>query len=209
MSTALLRRVVTDGLYIQCSYKWKTGKSLDLENPQSFNEKLQWLKLYDRREWYSSLVDKYEVRKFVEEKIGKDYLIPIIGVWDRFEDIDLEKLPKQFVLKCTHDSGGVIVCPDKEKFDFGKAQRNINKWLKRNYYHRSKEWPYKNVKPRIICEKYMADESGTQLKDYKVFCFNGEPKIIQVDFDRFKEHKKNMYDPQWNYVHILCKKESA
>lgn len=148
------------------------------------------------------MVDKYEVRNYIKNIIGEEYLIPLIGVYDSFEEIDFDKLPNQFVLKCTHDSGGIVICYDKSKFNIDAARKKINKHLKRNYYYSGREWPYKNIKPRIICEKYMVDESGTELKDYKIFCFNGVPRIIQVDFNRFKEHKRNMYDTGWNYIPI-------
>ena len=193
---------MSDSFYLKMIFRAKLGYSLDLKNPKTFNEKLQWLKLYDCNPLYTQLVDKYEVRKFVAEKIGEEYLIPLLGVWDRFEDIDFDALPSQFVLKCTHDSGSVVICKDKTAFDIKVAQNKLNKCLKRNFYYVGREWPYKDVKPRIICEKYMEDESGAELKDYKIFCFNGMPKIIQVDFDRFTNHKRNLYDVEWNYIPV-------
>ena len=193
---------LTDDKYLQIKFKLNTGRKLDLINPKTFNEKLQWLKLNDRNPQYTILVDKYEVRKYIEKILGKSYLIPLIGVWNKFEDIDFSKLPDQFVLKCTHNSGGNIICKDKSKFDIKKARKKINKNLNRNYYYRAREWPYKNVKPKIVCEKYIVDESGDELKDYKIFCFNGEPKIIQVDFNRFSDHKRNLYDINWNYIPV-------
>lgn len=200
MRLPLIRHLVTDKLFIQCSYKWKMRKKLNLENPKSFNEKIQWLKLYDRNPIYTNLVDKYEVRKYIAKEIGEEYLIPLIGVWDKFDEIDFTKLPQQFVLKCTHDSGGIVICKNKDNFDIKAAKKKLNKSLKRNYYYYSREWQYKNVKPRIICEKYMVDETGTGLKDYKIFCFSGIPKIIQVDYNRFIDHKRNIYDVEWNYI---------
>lgn len=192
--------LLPDKMFIKLEYRYYTGRKLNLDNPKTFNEKLQWLKLYYRRPEYTKLVDKYEVRKYIAETIGEEYLIPLLGVWDKFDDIDFSKLPNQFVLKCTHDSGGLVICKDKKKFSIEEARKKINKHLKRNFYYVHREWAYKNVKPRIICEKYMVDESGTELKDYKIFCFNGEPKLIQVDYNRFNGHKRNLYDIEWNYI---------
>jgi len=192
-----LSRFVSDKLYLQVQYKIKTGKKLNLKNPKFFSEKIQWLKLYDRNPEYSKLADKYEVRKHISEVIGKDYLIPLLGVWDRFEDIDFSSLPEKFVLKCTHDSKSVIFCADKVSFDIAKAKEKINTRLGKSLYNSNKEWCYRNIIPRIICEEYKTDESGVELKDYKVFCFNGTPMYIQVDFSRFASHKRNMYDLDW------------
>ncbi|EJS00694.1 MULTISPECIES: ATP-grasp fold amidoligase family protein [Bacillus cereus group] len=189
-----------DDKFLETKFWLRTGKKLDLKKPMTFNEKLQWLKLYDRNPEYTQLVDKLEVRKYIEKTIGKEYLIPLLGEWDKFEDIDFNLLPDQFVLKCTHDSGGLIVCEDKGALNLKRAKKKINRSLKRNFYYHGREWPYKNVKPRIICEKFMVDESGIELKDYKIFCFLGEPKIIQVDYNRFEGHKRNLYDVDWNYV---------
>ncbi|ONI47978.1 glycosyl transferase [Candidatus Epulonipiscium fishelsonii] len=194
-----------DKLYLMLCFKSQLGYFPNLNNPKTFNEKLQWLKLHDRNPRYTKLVDKYEVRKYIAKKIGKEYLIPLIGVWDKFEDIDFDKLPNQFVLKTTHDSGGVFICKDKNSFDIEETRKKINSHLKRNYYWGGREWPYKNVKPRIICEKYMVDESGHELKDYKIFCFNGKPKLIQVDYERYINHKRNLYNIKWQYLNLEIK----
>jgi len=194
-----------DTVYLKIMFRAKCSYSLDLKNPKTFNEKLQWLKLYNRNPLYTWLADKYEVRKFIAEKIGDEYLIPLLGVWDSVDEIDFEKLPNQFVLKCNHDSGSVIICNDKNNFNVEKTKEKLRKNLKRNYYWLGREYPYKNIKPRIICEKYMVDESGTELKDYKFFCFNGEPKIIQVNYNRSIDHRLNFYDTKFNYVHIQLK----
>lgn len=200
LSTKGVLKWMPDNLYIPLYYRARTGKKLDLKNPITFNEKLQWLKINDRNDIYTTLVDKYEVRKYIEEKIGAKYLIPLIGVYKRFDEINFDKLPNEFVLKCTHDSGGLVICKDKKELNLQEAKNKINECLKKNYYYRNREWPYKNVKPSIICEKYMVDESGTELKDYKIYCFNGEPKIIQVDYNRFVDHKRNLYDINWNMI---------
>ena len=170
----------SDEKFLKKKFKLIFGRELDLQNPQTFNEKMQWLKLYDRKPIYTTMVDKYEVKKYVADIIGEEYIIPTFGVWDRFEDIDFDKLPNQFVLKCTHDSGGLVICRDKAKFNYKAAKRKINKSLKRNYFWQGREWPYKNVKPRIIAEKYMEDKQSPELIDYKFYCFNGEPRFLYV-----------------------------
>ncbi len=146
------------------------------------------------------MADKYAVKKYVADKIGKEHIIPTLGVWDRFDDIDFDQLPDQFVLKCTHDSGGLIICKDKANLNVRAARKKINRCLRCNYYWRGREWQYKNIKPRIIAEQYMTDESGTELKDYKIFNFDGIPKLIQVDYGRFVEHRRNLYTTDWRYI---------
>ncbi|CAK8582478.1 ATP-grasp fold amidoligase family protein [Priestia megaterium] len=193
-------RIIPDAQFLNLKYKSIVKKKLNLKEPKSFNEKIQWLKLYDRKPEYTELVDKYEVRKYIAEKIGEGYLIPLLGVYDTFDEIDFNSLPSQFVLKPNHTSGDVYICRDKSKIDYVELKKEVTMWLKRRYYWVHREWPYKNIKPRIVCEKYMVDESGSDLKDYKVFCFNGEPKMIQVDYNRFVDHKRNLYDPEWNYI---------
>ena len=190
-------RILPDSVYLSILYRLLMKKKLNLKNPQTFNEKLQWLKLHDRNPEYTKMVDKYEVRRYIADKIGEEYLIPLLGVWDNFDEIDFDSLPEQFVLKCTHDSGGLVICRDKKLFDVNAAKLKIDKCMKRNYFWQNREWPYKNVKPRIIAEKYMVDESGIELKDYKIFCFNGKAEYIEVDFNRHIEHKLNPYDFDW------------
>ena len=191
---------MSDEKYLKLLYKATLKKDLDLENPKTFNEKLQWLKIHDRNPEYTKMVDKYEAKKYVASLIDEEYIIPTIGVYEKFDDIDFDKLPNQFVMKCTHDSGGLVICKDKKTLDIKKARKKINKCLKRNFYYFGREWPYKNVKPRIIIEKYMTDESNEELKDYKVYNFNGEPRVIQVDYNRFVAHKRNLYDKDWKYI---------
>lgn len=197
----MLQRM-SDTAYLKLIYRLIFGRKLDLKNPQTFNEKLQWLKLNDRKTEYTTMVDKYEVKKYIAEKIGEEYIIPTLGVWDNFDDIDFDLLPNQFVLKCTHDSGGLVICKDKSKLDIAKAREKINKALTRRFYYFGREWPYKAVKPRIIAEKYMVDESVSELRDYKFFCFGGVCKCLKVDFDRFIEHRANYYDPQGNLLDL-------
>ena len=197
----IIQSLIPDIFYCSWKYKKYFGKKINLNNPQTFNEKLQWLKLYDRNSLYTNLVDKYEVRKYIAKIIGEEYIIPLIGIWDEFEDIDFSKLPNQFVLKCTHDSGSVLICNDKSKFNIEEAKRKINKALKRNFYYIAREWPYKNVKPRIICEKFISDKDTTP-NDYKVLCFNGKAKLVEVHIDRFGNYKRYFYDEKWNKTKI-------
>ena len=189
-----------DKLYLKLLYQVRMGKKLNLKNPVTFDEKLQWLKLYDRKPEYTNMADKYAVRKYVTDRLGEGYLIPLLGVWERAEEIDFSMLPEQFVLKCTHDSGSILICKDRKSFNVAAAREKLNEKLKTNYYYPSREWPYKNIKPRIIAEKYMTDESQVELKDYKIYTFNGEPYLIQVDFGRFTKHKRNLYTTDWEYI---------
>lgn len=171
---------MSDKAYLKLRYNCIMGKKLNLDNPVTYNEKLQWLKLYDRKPEYTKMVDKYEAKKYVADIIGEEYIIPTLGVWDNVNDIDFDTLPNQFVLKCTHDSGGLVICKDKSELDIENAKNTLNHFLNRNFYNVHREWPYKDVQPRIIAEKYMEDESGKDLKDYKFFCFNGEPKLLYI-----------------------------
>lgn len=194
---------VPDKYYLKLMYRGRVGKKLNLEEPTTYNEKLQWLKLYNRNPIYTNMVDKYEVRNYISETIGEEYLIPLVGVYDKFDDINFDKLPQQFVLKTTHDSGGVVICKDKNNFDIKEAEKKLNKSLKKNYYYHGREWPYKNVKPRIICEKYMEDENEEDLIDYKFMCFNGEPKLIQFHRNRRTNYTLDFYDINWNKTDIV------
>lgn len=187
-------RIIPDDIYIGIKYRLCIGKRLNLNNPKTFNEKLQWLKLYDRKNEYTQFVDKYEVRKYIKKIIGKEYLIPLLGVYNSFDEIDFNELPEQFVLKPTHTSGNIYICKDKSRIDYVKLKKEVNMWLNIEYFWLHREWPYKNVKPRVICEKYMVDESGNDLKDYKFMCFNGKSKIIQLHTDRFGNHRQYLYD---------------
>lgn len=188
-----LKYWLNDKLYLTIQYRCLCGKPMNWDNPQTFNEKLQWLKLYSHNPDYTMMVDKYEVKKYVASIIGEEYIIPTLGVWDKAEDIAWDLLPDQFVLKCTHDSGGLVICRNKEHFDKKSCVRKLNKLLNKQFYYKSREWPYKNVKPRIIAEKYMEDEYG-ELMDYKFFCFNGEPKAIFIATDRLNPNEETKFD---------------
>lgn len=191
---------ISDKRLLKILYKNRIGKKLDLKNPNTFNEKLQWLKLYDRNPDYTKMVDKYEAKKYISNLIGEEYIIPTLGVYNNFDEIDFDKLPNEFVMKCTHDSGGNIICKDKTKLDFKVVREKIERCLKRNYYNVGREWPYKNVKPRIIVEKYMEDKAQEELKDYKFMSFNGKVKCSFVCSDRYGEDglKVDFYDLEWN-----------
>jgi len=194
---------LSDTAYLKCLYWYRMKKSLNLKNPQTFNEKLQWLKLHDRKPEYTRMVDKYEVKKYVAERIGEEYLIPTLGVWDSFDQIDFDSLPDQFVLKCTHDSGGLVICRDKSKLDISAAREKIENSLKTNYYWHGREWPYKNAKPRIIAEQYMQDGQTLALPVYKIFNFGGEPKIIQtIQNDKTPNETIDYFDTDWKLLQL-------
>ena len=191
---------ISDKQYLVLMGKVRMNKKMNIENPKTFNEKLQWLKLYDRNPEYTKMVDKYEAKKYVSEIIGDEYIIPTLGIYNNFDEIDFEKLPNQFVMKCTHNSGGNIICKDKGHFDYKFARKWMGNCLKRNYYNYNKEWVYKNIKPRIIVEKYMQDRGEDELKDYKLMCFNGKVKCSFVCSDRYnnKGLKVDFFDINWN-----------
>ena len=190
-------RMIPDRKFLEWVFPLYTGYKLNLDNPKTYNEKLQWLKLYDRNPEYTKMVDKFGAKKYVASIIGEEHIIPTLAVYDRVEDIDFTKLPNQFVLKCTHDSGGVVICKDKSTFDKAAALNKLKKGLKQNFYWKNREWPYKNVKPRIIAEKYMSDGNGS-LRDYKFFCFNGNAKAMYVLKDRSVDTRLNIYDMEFN-----------
>lgn len=187
-------RFVPDKWYVKLEYRCLMGKRLDLKHPQTFNEKLQWLKIYDRRPEYTTMVDKYAVKQYVADRIGAEYIIPTLGVWDRPELIEWDGLPDKFVLKCTHNSGGLVICKDKKKLDKDAAIKKLSGALERDYYLASREWPYKNVPRRIIAEQYLEDATIADLRDYKFFCFNGKMRVFKIDFDRQTGHKANYFD---------------
>ena len=178
MNNTFLNRFISNERAIKCKFKYKMGKYPDLENPVSFSEKLQWLKLNNKNPEYTRIVDKITFKDYIREKLGDGYTVPTLGVWDKFDDIDFDKLPDKFVIKCNHDSGGLIICKDKSKLDKKAARKKINKCLKTNYYLLGREWPYKNVKPRILVEEYLDLPEG--LVEYKIFSFNGQAKVVDV-----------------------------
>lgn len=196
-------RWIPDEPYLKLAYFIKLNKKLNLKTPSSFNEKIQWLKLNDRKAEYTNLVDKFEVRNYIAKIIGEKHLIPLLGIYENFNDINFKELPNQFVLKSTHDSGGVVICKDKQKFNIEEASLIINKSLSKNYYDVWREWPYKDVKPRIICEMYMEETKGEEeLKDYKFMCFNGQVRCSFVALNRQSATGLNIdfYDREWNLM---------
>lgn len=196
-------RWLPDETYLKGKYRLKMGSPLDLADPKTFNEKLQWLKLHDRDARHTVMADKYAAKRYVAERIGEEYVIPLYGVWERFDDIDFDALPEQFVLKCTHDSGGLVICRDKSKLDRKKAKREIERTLKKNYYWHGREWPYKDIPPRIIAEKYMEDPDDGELRDYKFMCFNGEAKMMYISTGRGcadEEPKMDCFDMEFHHL---------
>lgn len=199
-------RFIPDELYIQIYYFAHFRKFCNLKNPKTYNEKLNWLKLHDHNPLYTTLVDKYEVKKYVANLIGEQYIIPTLGIWDSIDDIEFEKLPNQFVIKCTHDSEGHVIVRDKSKMDKSAVKKKIGAALKQNFYYIGREWPYKYVKPRVIVEKYMEDHVDGELRDYKFFCFDGEPKVMFVASDRSSDHVKfDYFDLDFNHLDIKQK----
>ncbi|WP_243293129.1 ATP-grasp fold amidoligase family protein [Bacillus sp. FJAT-47783] len=194
--------LITDTILIKKKFKKKLGRDVNLTNPVKFNDKIQWLKLH----WYDPLAtkcaDKYEVREFVEERAGKELLNELYGVYESVNEIHIDALPESFVLKASHGSGWNIICKNKNEMDWDLEFKKMRRWLNTNFYLYGREWVYRDLKPRIICERFLSDENGEPPKDYKIFCFNGEPKLIQVDFDRFTSHGRNFYDLNWAFQDI-------
>lgn len=194
--------LIPDEKYLKVRYRTEMGRELNLDNPTTYTEKLQWLKAYDHRTEYTTMVDKYAVKQYVAERIGAEHVIPLLGVWDRPEDIAFDKLPQRFVLKATHDSGGLVVCKDKSKLDIHAVREMFRPLLKRNYYNGTREWPYKNVKPRIIAEAYMEDSRQGELRDYKFFTFGGEPKVLYIAQGRGRGEPTvaDFFDMEFNHL---------
>lgn len=191
--------IIPDKWYLSLRYRMRLGKWPNLKNPTLYTEKIQWLKLYDRKSEYTKMVDKYEAKKYIADIVGEQYIIPTYGVWDQFDEIDFNRLPNRFVLKCTHNSGGVIVCLDKKELDLEKARKTIEECLKENYYWHSREWQYKNVKPRIIAEEYLYDTRypDDSIMDYKFLCFDGEPKLIYYAEENTDDPYADIYDMEF------------
>ena len=197
-------RFIPDKMFLQIYYFARFKKFINFKNPTTYNEKLNWLKLKDRKKIYTSLVDKYDVKNEIEKVIGNEYIIPTLGVWNSFDKIDFEKLPDKFVLKCTHDSEGVYIVKDKTKLNIKEASKKINEAMKYNFYYIGREWPYKNIKPRIIAEKYLEDHENGELRDYKFFCFDGKAKLMYIATDRnIGKTKFDYYDLDFNHLDII------
>ena len=198
-------RFIPDLQYVKLYFFMRLKRKLDIRNPVYFNDKMQWLKFNYRFPLQTIVSDKYLVRKYVAEKAGAEYLIPIYGVWEHFNEIDFEKLPDSFVLKCNHDSGGLAICTDKATFDIAKAEKKISRSLNDNFFYIGREYQYKFIKPRIICEEFISDNGKIPI-DYKIYCFNGVPDVILVCKDRFQNesHRAQYYyfDHQWNFLRL-------
>ena len=199
-------KYISDKAFVEKEYFLNTGEKLDLVHPQKFNEKLQWLKLYDHNPQYTIMVDKYRARQYIKDVIGDQYLIPLLGVWEKPDEIDFDLLPNQFVLKCNHNSGtGMCVCKDKKRIDISKVKRELRKGLREDYYLVHREWPYRDVQRQIIAEKYMVDEGGEVLTDYKFFCFNGEPRVMYISNDGAENPRTDFFDMEFNHLPIKMK----
>lgn len=196
---------LSDKTYLKVVYRGAIGRKLNLENPSTYNEKLQWLKLNDRKPEQKKYVDKYTVRSYIRKLIGEEYLIPLLGLYNSAEEIEWESLPNKFVLKCTHGSGTNIICKNKDGLDINSSIKKLNKWMKESWYWYGREWPYKDIKPRIICEEFLQDN----ITDYKFMCFNGQPKLIQIHSNRNKENQTlDFYDINWNKTEIRRNKRT-
>lgn len=194
-----------DRYYLKRTFRHRMGYPLNLNNPRTFNEKLQWLKLNNRNPEYTRMVDKVAAKKIVASIIGKEYVIPTIAIYDSVEEINLSILPEKFVLKCSHDSGGVIVCRNKADFDLANAKKILSQKLRHSYYLHGREYPYKDVPRRILAEMYMEDESGYELRDYKFLCYNGICRNLYVCTDRSKnEPHFDYFDCKWNHLPFEC-----
>lgn len=189
--------LVSDKKFFEKTYYKKFKKRINLLNPKTFNEKIIYRILYDRRQVYTELADKYKVREYIKNRIGENYLIKLYGVFEDTEQISLKNLPTEFVIKCTHDSGSAIICKNVSIEEFEKVKKKIKKSLKKNFYYNSREWHYKNIKPRIICEEKLED-----ITDYKLHCFYGKVELIEVIYNRFEDKRENLYDKNWEFKDI-------
>lgn len=194
------KKLIPDETYIKLQYTYHLKQKLNLKDPKTFSEKIQWLKIYDRNPAYSTYVDKYSVRDYIQKMIGEEYLIPLIAVYDSADEINWEKLPEKFILKCTHGSQCNIICADKSKLNIEESILKLNKWMSNNWYWYGREWPYKDVKPRIICEAFLEEIEGKSLIDYKIYCFNGKPLYCQIIRDRGHNETIDFYDDEWNHM---------
>ncbi len=195
--------IIPTKMWLSWRFKKRVGYKMDWKKPKTFNQKIQWLKVYNKKQEYTQMVDKAEAKKYVASIIGEEYIVPTIGVFKKFDDINFDEMPQRFVIKCTHDSGGLVIVRDKASFDKAKAKKKIEKALKANPYTVDREWPYKNVKPRIIIEEYLEDIKTSELRDYKFFCFNGEVKALFIASDRYKEGEEtkfDFFDTEYNHL---------
>ena len=200
-------KIIPDDVYIKKVFEKNLGYKLNLQNPVTLNEKIQWLKLNDRTKLHTKCADKYAVREYVKEKIGEQYLIPLLYQTENHKDItDINMPDEPFIIKTNHDSGGVVIVKDKSSINWKQVQKELSLSMKNNYYYPGREWQYKNIKPSIVVEKLLLDENNKIPNDYKLHCFNGKSKVIQVDMSRFEKHRRNLYDNNWNLLECewLC-----
>lgn len=202
-------KFLPDRIYIQLNYFARFKKFANLETPKTYNEKINWLKLNVKNPLYTKLVDKYEVKSYVGNIIGSQYIIPTLQVYEDVDSIDFDALPEQFVLKCTHDSEGLVICKDKTSLNIDKAKKKLRRALKQNFFYIGREYPYKNVKPRIIAEPYLEDNIYNELRDYKFFCFDGEPKFMLVISNRMNDAKIDYFDLNFKHLDTRQKYENA
>lgn len=203
-------RWMPDRAFIQLNYFARFHRFANLSNPTTYNEKLNWLKLHDRNPVYPTLVDKAAAKDYVRKILGPEYVIPTLGIWERFEEIPFDELPERFVLKCTHDSEGVVLVPDKAAMDRAVAEKKIREALGRNFYYIGREWPYREVQPRIIAEPFLEDRETGELRDYKFFCFGGEPKVMFISSGRSGEGMTcDFYDMDFQHLDLRRKYPNA
>ena len=202
-SKILAWRIFSDKVAIKIKYRLEMKRKLNLKNPKTFNEKLNWIKLYYRKPIMTTMADKYEVKKYVSDIIGPEYVIPSIAIYDKWDDIDFDSLKAPFVMKTTHSSGVIAVVKDKESFDYETTKKKFNKSLKQNYFYSCREWPYKNIKPRIIIEQFVKDDKEDNLPVYKFFCFNGEPYLVQtIKNDKTSYETIDYFDMDWKFLKL-------
>ncbi len=191
-----------DERYLKVMFHHRLGYWPDLKHPRSFNEKLQWLKLHDHDPKYTLYADKYAVREHIREVLGDEYLIPLLGVYRSAAEIDFDSLPDQYVLKCNHGASYNVICTDKSRLDIDDTRKKLDQWLSMDFYREKREYHYRDIEKRIVCEKYMKDDQTAELNDYKFFCIGGKVRMIQVDFDRHTDHRRNLYDTEWNLLDV-------
>lgn len=206
ITLSYLSPLIPDKLYLKIFHRLYLGYCLDLKHPKTYQEKQQWLKLYNRKPEYTVMADKVKAKEWVANKIGEEHIIPTIGVWKDPAEIDFDALPDKFVLKCNHNSGlGMCICKDKKKLDIDKVKRELLKGIKQNYFLHAREWPYKDIPRRIFAEKFMADGNNTDLTDYKFFCFDGEPFMMYVSQDNAENTTTDFFDMNYNRLPIRMK----
>lgn len=194
--------LISDKLYLKCLFKKHMNTKLNLSSPKTFSEKLQWLKLYDRKPEYAVMADKAAVKQYVANKIGSDFIIPTIGIFNSVEEIPFDKLPENYVIKCTHDSGSTFICKKDSKPDINQIKKSLSEKINTNFFWFGREWSYKNIKPQIIIEEFIPDENGNCPVDYKFFCFDGKMEIFKIDYNRFTNRAANYYDKNCNFLEI-------